>query len=124
MYFKITFYAVVLAVLTACSQSETAKTPVAETTAKAEPASNEITATIVRFECGDNCYLVIKPKTGEEVSGLCVAETCRPWNEAVAIPENLIGKTVTVTTGVDKQLDGSGNVMSEFLSFKTVVIVG
>ena len=125
---KIILSAVVSAALTACSQSETANAPVAEppaaATTKAEMASNQITGTIVRFECGDNCYLVIKPKTGEEVSGLCIAETCKPWNEAVAIPENLIGRTVTVTTGMDKQLDGSGNVMGEFLSFKTVVIAG
>jgi hypothetical protein len=139
---KAVIFAALMFALPACTSTETAKAPMAPAPAAEAPvaatpavapaapakdammASTEITGKIVRFECGDNCYLVIKPKSGEEVSGLCVAEACKPWNENVAIPKNLIGKTVKVTTGMDKQLDGSGNVMGEFLSFRTVVIGG
>jgi hypothetical protein len=90
----------------------------------ASPSSSaaEKTATgrIIRFECGDNCYLVIKTKAGEELTGLCVAQTCRPWNEAAEMPAKYVGRRVAVTRGTGKQVDGSGNVMGDFPSFTSI----
>ena len=78
---------------------------------------------IVRFECGDNCYLTIQPEGGEEITGLCVAEACQPWNEATEIPGELIGTDAEVTLGTGKQFDAEGNDMGEMISF-TVVKTG
>ena len=78
---------------------------------------------IVRFECGDNCYLTIKPEDGEEITGLCEAETCQPWNEVAEIPQDLIGTDAEVTLGTGKQFDAEGNEMGETISF-TVVKTG
>lgn len=86
----------------------------------AEAAPRTLTGTIVRFECGDNCYLTIKPKGGREFTGLCVAPQCRPWNEAVALPRRLLGARVTVSIGVGRQYDGSGNDMGPFPSVTSI----
>lgn len=78
---------------------------------------------IVRFECGDNCYLTIQPEDGEEITGLCLAEACEPWNEVADIPAELIGTDAEVTLGTGKQYDAEGNEMGETISF-TVVKTG
>jgi hypothetical protein len=39
------------------------------------------TGTIKSYECGDNCYLTITTAKGEELTALCVADECVPWNE-------------------------------------------
>jgi hypothetical protein len=75
---------------------------------------------IVRFECGDNCYLIIRTSAGKELTGLCAAKTCQPWNEAVEMPAKYVGRRVTVTLGKGQQVDGAGNVMGDFLSFTAV----
>lgn len=78
---------------------------------------------IKSFECGDNCYLTVVDARGREVTGLCVARACRPWNERTQIPRSLIGKTVQYTTGVGVQRDGAGNVMGRMTSFRTIEIL-
>ena len=78
---------------------------------------------IVRFECGDNCYLTIQPEGGEEITGLCEAEACEPWNEVAEIPAELIRTDAEVTLGTGKQYDAEGNEMGETVSF-TVVKAG
>lgn len=78
---------------------------------------------IVHFECGDNCYLTIQPEGGEEITGLCEAETCEPWNEVAEMPAELIGTDAEVTLGTGKQYDAEGNEMGETISF-TVVKTG
>lgn len=88
--------------------------------ALAAPAGKTLTGAIVRFECGDNCYLVVKDARGKETTGMCEAKACEPWFERQAIPKKLIGKSVTVGLGRGKQVDGEGNVMGETLSFKTL----
>ena len=76
--------------------------------------------TIKGYECGDNCYLTITDASGEEQTGLCVAPECEKWNEEAAMPESEVGRRVAVTTGTDVQVDGSGTVMGEMMSFRTI----
>lgn len=57
-----------------------------------EPA--KLIGTVKNFECGDNCYLTILTREGVEVSGLCVAKECMPWNKEVAILRKLLGRKV------------------------------
>jgi hypothetical protein len=83
-------------------------------------ADSKASGKIVRFECGDNCYLIIKTRAGKEVTGLCVAKTCQPWNEVAKMPEKYVGRRVAVTMGAGQQIDGSGNVMGDFLSFTSI----
>jgi hypothetical protein len=95
------------------SKSAETKNSATETEAKGK---------IVRFECGDNCYLVIQPEGTEELTGLCVADACTPWNEIAEMPAELIGKAVEVTIGTGIQYDGSGNEMGETTSFTKIVV--
>jgi hypothetical protein len=83
-------------------------------------ADKTTTGRIVRFECGDNCYLVIKTKAGKELTGLCIAKTCRPWNDVVEMPAKYVGRRVSVTLGTGQQVDGNGDVVGEFPSFTEV----
>ncbi|MEZ5838985.1 MAG: hypothetical protein R3D02_00610 [Hyphomicrobiales bacterium] len=86
----------------------------------AEAGDRSVAGTIVAYECGDNCYLTIATAKGEELTGLCVAKACEPWNEVAEMPEKYVGKKVTVTLGMAKQFDGSGNVMGEMDAFTAI----
>lgn len=86
-------------------------------------ADKTVTGKIVRYECGDNCYLVIKSKAGAEVTGLCVAKTCQPWNDLAEMPKKYVGRRVAVTLGTDQQIDGSETVVGDFLSFKKITFL-
>ena len=79
-----------------------------------------ISAKIVGFECGDNCYLTVKPSRGAEITGLCVAPQCQPWNEATKLPRRVIGARVIVTLGTGRQLDAEGNDMGPFPSITAI----
>lgn len=83
-------------------------------------AADTVSGTIKAYECGDNCYLTIATEAGEELVGLCAASACDPWNEEAAMPDAMVGKSVTVTVEMGQQVDGEGNVMGEFPSFVTV----
>lgn len=85
-------------------------------------SAKTLTGVITKFECGDNCYLTIRTKTGEE-TGLCEAKQCVPWFENQAMPKKFIGKRVTVTTGIGKQFDGNYDVVGHTTSFKTMTFV-
>jgi hypothetical protein len=76
---------------------------------------------IKAFDCGDNCYLTIATKSGDEV-GLCVAPECEPWNADAVIPDKLIGRAVEATIGIGERYDGSGTFMDHALSFRRVSI--
>jgi hypothetical protein len=78
--------------------------------------------TIMSYECGDNCYLTIKSKDGKEITALCVADGCAAWNEQAAMPEELIGQSVSVTIGTGQQYDGGGNLMGDFPAFTEVSV--
>ena len=83
-------------------------------------ASETVSGAIKGYECGDNCYLTIERKGGDDLTGLCSAIECDPWNEEVAIPEDMIGRKVTVTVEMGQQTDAEGNVMGEFPSFTKI----
>jgi hypothetical protein len=89
----------------------------------AAAAERKVSGSIVRFECGDNCYLTIKTTSGEELTGLCAAKTCESWNETTEMPAKFIGANVRVTVGTGKQYDGSGNEVGDFPAFSTVAFV-
>lgn len=79
-----------------------------------------ITGTIRGFECGDNCYLTIVDGKKAEQVGLCAAPECESWNELTVMPSRYKGKRVTVTVGQGQQVDDSGNVMGEMMSFTKI----
>ena len=83
-------------------------------------ADNLIEGTISEYICGDNCYLTIVDKNGEEHGGLCGAALCEKWNEAGDMPVQFKGRAVRVTVGKGYQYDGEGNVMDEVDEFKKV----
>jgi hypothetical protein len=83
-------------------------------------AENTAAGRIVRFECGDSCYLVVKTKAGKELTGLCVAKTCQPWNEMAEMPSKYVGRRVSVKLGTGTQVDGNGDVVGEFPSFTEI----
>jgi hypothetical protein len=80
----------------------------------------KITGTIRGFECGDNCYLTIVDRKKAEQVGLCSAPECESWNEQTVMPSRYKGKRVTVTVGQGQQVDDSGNVMGEMMSFTKI----
>jgi hypothetical protein len=84
-------------------------------------AGDKLAGQIGSFECGDNCYLTIVTDEGTDLTGLCVAPECEPWNAEVAIPEDLIGADVVVTVGTADQTDAAGTVMGSFVAFYEVV---
>ncbi len=42
--------------------------------------AEEVKGTITNYICGDNCYLTITREAGAELTALCVADVCDPWN--------------------------------------------
>ena len=86
-------------------------------------AADRVAGEIAAFECGDNCYLTIVSDDGTDLTGLCVAPECEPWNLEVAIPDDLIGASVLVTVGTADQTDGAGTVMGSFVAFYEVAFV-
>ncbi len=88
---------------------------------QAEPA-RIISGTIRKFECGDNCYLTIRTKSGD-TTALCEAKACRPWFENQKMPKKLLGRRVKATVGVGKQFDGNYDVVGTFPSFKLLDFV-
>ena len=79
-----------------------------------------ITGKIRSFECGDNCYLTIVDRKKVEQVGLCSAPECESWNDQTAMPSRYKGKRVTVTVEQGQQVDDSGNVMGEMMSFTKI----
>jgi hypothetical protein len=78
------------------------------------------TGKIVRFECGDNCYLVISDGKGREVTGLCTAPQCESWNFAAEMPSKFRGVRVKVTLGKGFQVNGEGDVQAEHVAFSNL----
>jgi len=78
--------------------------------AQTAPQGPSVSGKILRFECGDNCWLVIDCGKGRELSALCLARDCKPWNEAAAMPKRLVGRKITATLGVGTAVDGEGDI--------------
>ena len=72
---------------------------------------------IIGYECGDNCYLLIRGSNRKEYRGLCAAPECQQWNEQAQMPKSFIGKTVKVTIGLGNQYDADGNIMGRMDAF-------
>lgn len=83
-----------------------------------------VSGVIKSYECGDNCYLTITKDSGEELTGLCAAETCGAWNEVAEMPADMVGKKVNAMVGTGKQYDGDGNEFGEFPAFSSLEIEG
>lgn len=84
------------------------------------PIEQAVVGTIQSFECGDNCYLTIATSEHTQLTGLCTATQCEPWNEAVEMPADLVGRQVTVTLDVGTQLNAEGDVMGPFIAFTAI----
>ncbi len=108
---------------TSCTKSAEAPSNKAETTTTESSKVDTVTAKIKSFECGDNCYLTITGADGKDVTGLCTADICKPWNDATEMPKDLIGRTISVKVGVGKQYDSAGNLMGEFPSFDNISLI-
>ena len=86
-------------------------------TAQKRKATKVIEGTISRYECADNCYLIITDKKGKEHTGLCRATFCNASWAWKTMPARYKGKRVRVTVGKGTQYDGAGNVMGKMDAF-------
>lgn len=93
---------------------------VAFPTEAAASGKRVVEGAIVRFECGDNCYLTIRDASGKERTGLCAAPQCAPWNDVAEMPKSFEGRRVSVSVGRGKQFDGAGNVMGVTDAFQRI----
>ncbi len=82
-----------------------------------------IEGVISSYECGDNCYLTITDKRGEDHSGLCAADLCTPWNDVAAMPSSFKNRKVKASIGTGTQYDGAGNVMGEMDAFESITLL-
>lgn len=83
--------------------------------AGAEPHSE--TGKIKRYECGDNCYLIMTTAKGRELTALCIAKICKTWNQNTVMPKKFIGKKIIAKMGTGEQLYGDGTVVGDFPAF-------
>lgn len=90
--------------------------PAASTSNKAKAVSGRL----VKFECGDNCYLTILTDDGNEQTGLCGTGPCDAWNRKGFMPQTMVGKRVTVTLGIGQQVRGEDEPGGHMISFETV----
>lgn len=86
-------------------------------TAQPAPQGPSVTGRIVRFECGDNCWLVIDWGGDRKLSALCLARDCKPWNEAAEMPRRFLGRKVTATLGAGIAVNGGGEIQDYALAF-------
>ena len=91
--------------------------------APALAADKSVTGKIVSFECGDNCYLTIKPKSGGEINALCSVDLCASWYETQEMPAKFKGRKVKISLGTGKQVDGAGNDMGEYPEITKLTLV-
>lgn len=78
--------------------------------------STNVSGTIAKFECGDNCWLTVKWGKGHELQLLCRARACEPWVDKAAMPRAMIGRKVVVTLGVAPAVDGNGDIQDYALA--------
>ena len=89
-------------------------------TAQKRKATKVIEGTIFRYECGDNCYLIIADKKGKKHTGLCHAKFCDASWAWKTMPARYKGKRVRVTVGKGKQYDGAGELMGTMDAFTKI----
>lgn len=83
-------------------------------------AGKPVEGKIVSFECGDNCYLTVKPDTGAEINALCGVGPCAKWAETAEMPASFVGRRVIGTLAKGMRYDGDGNKMGTYPSFESL----
>jgi hypothetical protein len=91
--------------------------------AKKAAKNKPIIATIVNYECGDNCYLTVIDTKGVERAGLCAAPLCDQWNAEATMPDSFKGKKIRFVIGTGQQFDGGGNLMGTTDAFMQIEIL-
>jgi len=86
-------------------------------------AEKPLIATIVSYECGDNCYLTVSDEQGTERVGLCAAPLCDKWNQATEMPTKFVGKKISFVIGSGQQFDASGALMGEMEAFMQIKLL-
>lgn len=81
-----------------------------------------VEGTILRFECGDNCWLTINWGDDQELTALCLAKACAPWNMRAAMPKDLVGKDVSAVLGAGAAVNGEGEIQNYALAFTDLKI--
>lgn len=85
--------------------------------------NKSLVATIVSYECGDNCYLTVSDEQGTERVGLCAAPLCDTWNQATEMPKKFVGKKISFVIGTGQQFDASGALMGEMEAFMQIKLL-
>ncbi len=92
--------------------------------AQKKVTTRTIVGTITRYECGDNCYLIVTDRKGKEHTGLCTASPlCTRWNAETEMPPNYVGKSVIITVGKGARYDGSGSFVDKFDAFTKIQLL-
>lgn len=85
--------------------------------------NKSLIATIVSYECGDNCYLTVTDEQGTERVGLCAAPLCDTWNQAAEMPKKFVGKKISFVIGTGQQFNASGDLMGEMEAFMQIKLL-
>lgn len=88
--------------------------------AQKRKATRILEGKIVRYECGDNCYLIIADQKGKQHTGLCHAKFCEASWAWKTMPARYKGKRVRVKVGKGKQYDGAGELMGTMDAFTKI----
>ncbi len=91
--------------------------------AKKTPRNKTVIATIVDYECGDNCYLTVVDDKGNQHVGLCAAPLCDEWNANATMPDSFKGKKIRFVIGKGQQFDGGGNLMGTTDAFMQIAVL-
>lgn len=97
---------------------------VASTAAAAQSAAQgpRVTGTILRYECGDNCWLTIRWGNKQELTALCLAKECAAWNQKAEMPKRFVGRKVAATLGAGMAVDGNGDIQDYAIAVTTLKI--
>ena len=68
---------------------------------------------LIRYICGDNCYLdyVLPDEPRDTLQALCAAPLCGSWERWGELPDGLKNQWVLARFSVGRQFDGAGTVM-------------
>ena len=94
--------------------------------ASAPPESALQEIELIRYGCGDNCYLdyVLADEPRDTLQALCAAPLCGNWERWGELPDGLKNQRVLARFSTGRQYDGSGTVMREDFPAITEVRIG
>lgn len=78
---------------------------------------------ILKYECGDNCYLTVLDSALNEHVGLCTAPLCRSWNFVAKMPGRFAGIRVRATVTAGNQLNGDAEIIGKFDAFSQIELL-